>query len=106
MINLLLHIFFFLISLKIKIFFKQVRGVIRAEIIDVVGNIYTICRTIESTKANVTRFKTLDSALSRVNKDTKEVYFNKRIGNKYILVYNLYINFYIYNFIYIGHINN
>lgn len=54
----------------------------------------------------MTRFKTLDSTLSRVNKDTKKVYFNKRIGNKYILVYNLYINFYIYNFIYIGHINN
>ncbi|XP_016919261.1 DNA repair protein RAD50 isoform X1 [Apis cerana] len=52
---------------------SSVRGVIRAEIIDVIGNIYTICRTIESTKANVTRFKTLDSALSRVNKDTKEV---------------------------------
>ncbi|XP_017790933.1 PREDICTED: DNA repair protein RAD50 [Habropoda laboriosa] len=53
---------------------SSVRGVVRAEIIDATGNLYTICRVIESTKTNVSmKFKTLDSALSRVNKDTKEV---------------------------------
>ncbi|XP_017755728.1 PREDICTED: LOW QUALITY PROTEIN: DNA repair protein RAD50 [Eufriesea mexicana] len=53
---------------------SSVRGVVRAEIVDGKGNLYTICRTIESTKGNVTmRFKTLDSALSRINKGTKEI---------------------------------
>ncbi|CAK9806143.1 DNA repair protein RAD50 [Anthophora plagiata] len=53
---------------------STVRGVVKAEIIDAAGNLYTICRVIESTKTNVSmKFKTLDSALSRVNKDTKEV---------------------------------
>lgn len=59
------------------VYSKQVRGVVRAEIIDVLGNLFTICRTIEATKTNMTvKFKTLDSALSRVNKGTKEVHFN------------------------------
>ncbi|XP_053973732.1 DNA repair protein RAD50 [Hylaeus volcanicus] len=53
---------------------SSVRGVVKAEIIDSGGNIYTICRTIESTKANASmKFKTLDSALSRLNKGSKEV---------------------------------
>ncbi|XP_043528488.1 DNA repair protein RAD50 [Frieseomelitta varia] len=53
---------------------SSVRGVVKAEIIDAVGNLYIISRTIESTKANITtKFKTLDSALSRVMKGTKEI---------------------------------
>lgn len=51
-----------------------VRGVVKAEIVDSVGNIYTVCRTIESSRANVTmRFKTLDSTLTRTDKNTKEM---------------------------------
>nr|XP_003704846.1 PREDICTED: DNA repair protein RAD50 [Megachile rotundata] len=53
---------------------SSVRGVVKAEIADAAGNIYTICRTIEYSKANsAMRFKTLDSALSRISKVTKEV---------------------------------
>ncbi|XP_031845341.1 DNA repair protein rad50 [Nomia melanderi] len=53
---------------------SSVRGIVKAEIVDRLGNVLTICRAIESSKTNVTyKFKTLDSALSRKNKDTKEV---------------------------------
>ncbi|XP_076276381.1 DNA repair protein rad50 [Lasioglossum baleicum] len=53
---------------------SSVRAVVKAEIVDRVGNIFTICRTMKCSKANVTStFKTLDSALSRINKGTKEV---------------------------------
>ncbi|XP_076682274.1 DNA repair protein rad50 [Andrena cerasifolii] len=51
-----------------------VRGVVKAEIVEATGNIYTICRTIEARKANVqVIFKTLCNALSRMDKDTREV---------------------------------
>ncbi|XP_076238617.1 DNA repair protein rad50 [Calliopsis andreniformis] len=51
-----------------------VRGVVKAEIFDAKGNLYIICRPIECTKtASTMRFKTLDSALSRIQKGTKEV---------------------------------
>lgn len=50
----------------------QVRGVVKAEIIDSMGNTYTVSRTIESLKA-VKKFKTLDSTVTRVSKDKKEV---------------------------------
>lgn len=49
----------------------SVRGVVKAEIIDFMGNIYTVSRTIESLKA-VKKFKTLDSTVTRVSKDKKE----------------------------------
>ncbi|XP_076644408.1 DNA repair protein rad50 [Halictus rubicundus] len=53
---------------------SMVRAVVKAEIVDRVGNIFTICRTMECAKANVvSKFKTLDSALSRINKGTKDV---------------------------------
>lgn len=53
---------------------STVRAVVKAEIVDRTGNIFTICRTMECSKTNVTsKFKTLDSALSRINKGTKEV---------------------------------
>ncbi|XP_076621911.1 DNA repair protein rad50 isoform X1 [Colletes latitarsis] len=62
---------------------SMVRGVVKAEIIDAVGNIYTICRTIESSKANLTvKFKTLDSALSRIPKgSTQAVSITNRCAN-------------------------
>ncbi|XP_050464674.1 DNA repair protein RAD50 [Cataglyphis hispanica] len=46
----------------------SVRGVVKAEIIDFMGNTYTVSRTIESLKA-VKKFKTLDSTVTRVSKD-------------------------------------
>ncbi|KMQ92902.1 dna repair protein rad50 [Lasius niger] len=49
----------------------SVRGVVKAEIIDSMGNTYTVSRTIESLKA-VKKFKTLDSTVTRVSKDKKE----------------------------------
>ncbi|XP_034187721.1 DNA repair protein rad50 [Osmia lignaria lignaria] len=53
---------------------SSVRGVIKAEISDAVGNVFTICRTIEYSKSNTSmKFKTLDTALSRISKITKEV---------------------------------
>ncbi|CAL7940101.1 unnamed protein product [Xylocopa violacea] len=52
----------------------SVRGVVKAEVIDAAGNLYTIARTIESSKTNTTiKFKTLDSTLSRMNKGSTEV---------------------------------
>lgn len=50
----------------------QVRGVVKAEIIDSQGNSYTVSRTIESLK-KLKKFKTLDSTVTRVSKDKKEV---------------------------------
>lgn len=49
----------------------SVRGVVKAEIIDSIGNTYTVSRTIESLKA-IKKFKTLDSTVTRVSKDKKE----------------------------------
>lgn len=49
----------------------SVRGVVKAEVIDSMGNTYTVSRTIESLKA-VKKFKTLDSTVTRVSKDKKE----------------------------------
>ncbi|KOC64637.1 DNA repair protein RAD50 [Habropoda laboriosa] len=73
---------------------SSVRGVVRAEIIDATGNLYTICRVIESTKTNVSmKFKTLDSALSRVNKDTKECEERlKAIGGEESTISNILAN--------------
>ncbi|KAG7189859.1 hypothetical protein KM043_017509 [Ampulex compressa] len=52
---------------------SSVRGVVKAEIVDTYGNRYIICRTIESSRSNTAvKFKTLDSALTRISKDTKE----------------------------------
>ena len=53
---------------------SMVRGVVKAEIVDAKGEIYTICRTIEARKGTVqVIFKTLCNALSRVDKETREV---------------------------------
>ncbi|XP_020285711.1 DNA repair protein RAD50 [Pseudomyrmex gracilis] len=49
----------------------SVRGVVKAEIIDSVGNSYTVSRTIESLK-KLKKFKTLDSTVTRISKDKKE----------------------------------
>ncbi|XP_029680101.1 DNA repair protein RAD50 [Formica exsecta] len=49
----------------------SVRGVVKAEIIDSMGNTYTVSRTIESLKA-VKKFKTLDSTVTRVSKDKRD----------------------------------
>lgn len=51
----------------------QVRGVVKAEIIDTTGNYtYTVCRTMESNKTTK-KFKTLDNTLTRMSIDKKEV---------------------------------
>ncbi|XP_068976510.1 DNA repair protein RAD50.L isoform X1 [Bombus flavifrons] len=61
----------------------SIRGVVKAEIIDAAGNMYIICRTIESTKGNVSvKFKTLDNALSRIMKgQNKPVSISNKCAN-------------------------
>ncbi|EFN87868.1 DNA repair protein RAD50 [Harpegnathos saltator] len=49
----------------------SIRGVVKAEIVDSIGNMYTVCRTIESMKTTK-KFKTLDNTLTRISKDKKE----------------------------------
>jgi len=49
------------------------RAVVKAEIIDCMGNSYTVSRTIELSKGEKPRFKTLDSTVTRKSKDKKEV---------------------------------
>ncbi|XP_076766365.1 DNA repair protein rad50 isoform X2 [Xylocopa sonorina] len=52
----------------------SVRGVVKAEVIDAMGNLFTISRTMESSRTNTTiKFKTLDSTLSRLKKGSTEV---------------------------------
>ncbi|KZC06068.1 PREDICTED: DNA repair protein RAD50 [Dufourea novaeangliae] len=62
---------------------SSVRGVVKAEIVGTEGNIYIISRTIESSKASgKLKFKTLDNALSRIDKGSKEmVSITNRCGN-------------------------
>lgn len=46
---------------------------VKAEIIDSEGKSYTVARTIESTKGDKKKFKTLDSTLTTMSKDKKQV---------------------------------
>ncbi|XP_078039403.1 DNA repair protein rad50 [Augochlora pura] len=51
-----------------------VRAVVKAEIVDKVGNVITICRTLECSKITGTsKLKTLDSTLSRLSKGSDKV---------------------------------
>ncbi|KYN15217.1 DNA repair protein RAD50 [Trachymyrmex cornetzi] len=50
----------------------SVRGVIKAEVIDNMGTSYVVSRTIESSKGEKKKFKTLDSTVTKTSKDKKQ----------------------------------
>ncbi|XP_018394669.1 PREDICTED: DNA repair protein RAD50 [Cyphomyrmex costatus] len=49
-----------------------VRGVVKAEVIDNMGTSYVVSRTIESSKGEKKKFKTLDSTVTITSKDKKQ----------------------------------
>lgn len=57
---------------------------VKAEIVDSEGKSYIVARTIESSKGEKRKLKTLDSTLTTISKDKKQV--NNLLWNIYCLI--------------------